>query len=123
MRLRLGSSWTRRIREVQGASESAAAPRWGARLATQCDAREDGVNAASENNRCGSKGLLKLLRGGVVADQVFENCQDVPAIAHDAFEQRPQRGLALGLAVPLGQHRGRDSDIGAQFFDGVAAQE
>jgi hypothetical protein len=67
--------------------------------------------------------LLEFLGGGVVADQIFENGEDVLAILHDFFKDGPQLGSADGFLVPFGQDGGGDLDIAAQFFGGVAAQK
>jgi hypothetical protein len=67
--------------------------------------------------------LLKLLRCGVMHDQVLEDRKDMPAIADNAFEQRTQRRLAPRFAIPLGEYGGGDFDIAAQFLGRVAAEE
>ena len=67
--------------------------------------------------------LLQALRSGIVAEQIFKNCQDVLAILDDAFQDRTKFGLALGFAIPLGEHRGGDANVAAQFIGGMAAKE
>jgi len=67
--------------------------------------------------------LLQALRSGIVAEQIFENGQDVLAILDDAFQNRTKLGLAFGFAIPLREHRGGDADVAAQFVGGMAAQE
>jgi hypothetical protein len=58
-----------------------------------------------------------------VADQIFENGEDVLSILHDFFKDGPQLGSADGFLVPFGENRGGDLDIAAQFFGGMAAQK
>src|ERR1700683_4309084 len=53
------------------------------------------------SSRSDARKLLKPLRGGVVADKVLENCEDVLAILHDALEQRAKLRLAHGFLIPL----------------------
>jgi len=67
--------------------------------------------------------LLQRLLRGVVADEVFEDGQHVPAIIHDSFEQPTEVRLALRFAVPLGEDGRRDFDIAPQLLSGVAPQE
>lgn len=71
----------------------------------------------------GLRELLKLLRGGIVADQVFEDSEHVLAILYDAFENRPQLRLANRLAVPFREDRWRHLYIASQFFRRMSAQE
>lgn len=71
----------------------------------------------------GLRELLEFLRGGVVADQVFENGQNVLAILHDALEHRPQLGFADRFAVPFREDRWRHLYILPQFFRRMSAQE
>jgi hypothetical protein len=67
--------------------------------------------------------LLKALLFGIVADQIFENREDVLAVAHDPFEQRPQSRLAFRFAVPLREYRCWHGNIAPQFIGSMAAQE
>jgi hypothetical protein len=72
----------------------------------------------------GSSDLLEaLLRGRVVADQVFENGEYVTPVFHHAFKNGTELRLALCLAVPLGENGGWDADIAAQFIGGMAAEK
>jgi hypothetical protein len=94
------------------------------RLAVRASLRHGEIESASISN-CETclRGLLQSLRRGIVHDQIFENCEDVPAIAHDLFEEGAQRRLVLGFAVPLGQDRCRHLDIAPQLLSRVPAQE
>ena len=67
--------------------------------------------------------LLQALRGGIVAEQIFENCEDVLAVLNDAFQDRTKLGLALGFAVPFSEHCGRDANVAAEFISRVAAEK
>jgi len=67
--------------------------------------------------------LLQALGCGIVAEQIFENCEDVLAVLNDAFQHRTKLGLALGFAVPFGEDCGRDANIAAEFIGGVAAEK
>lgn len=67
--------------------------------------------------------LLDLLGRDVVADEVFEDGQDVAAIFDDALEHRAEARLALGFAVPFGKYGGRYGDIPAKLFGFMATQE
>ena len=58
-----------------------------------------------------------------MADQIFENCQNVLAVANHAFEQRTKARLAFRFAVPFGEHRGRHFNIAAKFFGGMTSQK
>jgi hypothetical protein len=71
----------------------------------------------------GALKLLQSLRSGIVAEQIFENGEDVLAVLDDAFQNRTKLRLALGFAVPLREHRGGDANVAAQFVSGMAAQE
>ena len=59
--------------------------------------------------------LLKFLRGGIVADQVLENCEDVLPVAQDTLEQGTQLRRVDGFFVPLSEHGGRNRNVAAQF--------
>ena len=67
--------------------------------------------------------LLQALRSGIVAEEIFENGEDVLAILDDAFQNRTKLGLALGFAIPLSKHRGGDANVAAQFVGGMATKE
>jgi hypothetical protein len=67
--------------------------------------------------------LLEALRGGIVAEQIFENCEDVLAVLDDAFQNRTKLGLALGFAIPFSEHRGWHANVAAEFIGGVAAEK
>jgi hypothetical protein len=67
--------------------------------------------------------LLKALFLGIVANQIFENGEDMLAIAHDAFQQGTQRRLALRFAVPFGEHRCGHGNVAPKFLGGMTAQE
>jgi hypothetical protein len=56
---------------------------------------------------------LQALRSGIVAEQIFENCQDVLAILDNAFQNGTKLRLALGFAIPFGEHRGGDANVAA----------
>src|SRR5271156_2128266 len=78
------------------------------------------------NSNCGEcerAGLLKFLSGGVVADQIFKDGQDVLAIADDGLEYGAKLGLAHRFAVPFGENRCGDLNILAQLFGRMATQE
>jgi hypothetical protein len=53
----------------------------------------------------------------------FENGENVAAVIDHPGEDVTQRGVVLGFAMPLQQHRWRDLDIPAQLFSGMPAQE
>lgn len=78
---------------------------------------------ARDVKRYGARELLQALRGGIVAEQIFENGEDVLAVLDDAFQNRTKLGLALGFAIPLGEHGGGYANIAAQFVGGMAAKE
>ena len=67
--------------------------------------------------------LLKLLRRGVVHDQVLKDRKNMPAIADNAFEQRAQSRLSPRFAIPLGKYGGGDLDVAAQFLGRVATEK
>jgi hypothetical protein len=67
--------------------------------------------------------LLDFLRGGVVADEVFKNGQNVAAIFDDPFEHRAEARLALGFTVPFSKNGGGYGDIPAKLVGFVASQE
>ena len=71
--------------------------------------------------RCGK--LLQALRGGIVAEQIFENCEDVLAVLDDAFQDRTKLGLALAFAVPFSEDCGRDANVAAEFIGRVATEK
>ena len=58
-----------------------------------------------------------------MADEIFENGQDVATIFDDPFEHRAKMRLPLGFTVPFGKNGGGDGDIPAKLFGLVAAQE
>src|SRR5208282_1769867 len=67
--------------------------------------------------------LLELLRGGVVAHEIFEDGQNVAAIVDDSLEQRAQLRFAFALAVPLRQNCRRNLDVPPQFVRRVPAKK
>jgi hypothetical protein len=67
--------------------------------------------------------LLEALRGGIVADEVLEDCQDVLAILHDPLEQRAKLRLADGFFVPLGKDSGGDLNVLPKLVGRMAAEE
>jgi hypothetical protein len=67
--------------------------------------------------------LLQALRSGIVAEQIFENCEDVLAVLNDAFQHRTKLGLAFGFAVPFSEHCGRDANVAAEFIGRVATEK
>jgi len=78
------------------------------------------------NSNCGEcerAGLLKFLGGGVVADQIFKDGQDVLSIADDGLQDGPELGLAHRFTVPLSENRCGDLDVLAQLFGRMATQE
>jgi len=81
------------------------------------------LETSRAKKRRGESALLQSLLLGVVADEIFKNCEDVLAVAHDALKQRPQGRLAHCFAVPLREHRRRHSNVAPQFVGGMTAQE
>ena len=67
--------------------------------------------------------LLQALGCGIVAEQIFENCEDVLAVLDDAFQHRTKLRLALGFAVPFSEHCGRDANVAAEFIGRVATEK
>ena len=67
--------------------------------------------------------LLHALGARFGVDQGLENGENVAAVIDHAGEDVAQRGVALGFAMPLEQHRGRNLDIPAKLFGGMPAQE
>jgi hypothetical protein len=67
--------------------------------------------------------LLELLRGCVVANEIFEDRKYVLAVANDALEHGPQLGLADRLFIPLCEDAGRNLNVSPEFFGGVPAKE
>jgi hypothetical protein len=70
-----------------------------------------------------SASLLQALHSGIVAEQIFENGEDVLAVLDDAFQNGTKLRLALGFAIPLGENRSGDANVAAQFVGGMAAKE
>jgi hypothetical protein len=68
-------------------------------------------------------GLLQTLRSGIVAEQIFENGEDVLAVLNDAFQDGAKLGLALGFAIPLCENGGGDANVASQFIGGMASQK
>lgn len=58
-----------------------------------------------------------------MADQVFENGENVLAILNDLLEDAAQAWFALGLAIPFCKHSRRDSNIPPKFFRRMAAKK
>jgi hypothetical protein len=78
------------------------------------------------NSNCGeceSAELLKFLGGGVVADQIFKDGQDVLSIADDGLQDGTKLGLAHRFAVPFSENRCGDLNVLAQLFGRMATQE
>jgi hypothetical protein len=69
------------------------------------------------------KKLLKLLRRGVVHNQVLKDGKHVLAIFDDALKHRPQLRLLLRFFVPLRKNRRWDGNIPPQLVGRVAAHE
>ena len=67
--------------------------------------------------------LLQTLGGGVVADQIFENREDVLPVLNHTFQNRTKLRLALRFPVPLGKDCSRDADVAAQLVGRVTAEE
>src|ERR1700677_4009598 len=67
--------------------------------------------------------LLQFLRGGVVANQIFEDSQDVLSVLHDCIEHGPRSRGAHGFLIPFRENRSRDLDVPAQFCGGIAAEK
>ena len=59
--------------------------------------------------------LLQTLRSGIVADQIFEDGENVLAVLHDAFENRAELRLAFCFAIPFREDSGGDANIAAEF--------
>ena len=72
---------------------------------------------------CVSGILLHALGARFGVNQRLENGQNVAAVIDHAREDIAQRRVALGFAMPLQQHRGRNLDIPAKLFGGMSAQE
>ncbi|MGH9827370.1 MAG: hypothetical protein ACREDR_29425 [Blastocatellia bacterium] len=58
-----------------------------------------------------------------MADQVFENGEDMLAVPDNLLEEEAQTGLALGFAVPFCKHGGRDLNIPPKLFRRMATQK
>jgi hypothetical protein len=58
-----------------------------------------------------------------VAEQIFENGEDVLAILNYAFQNGAKLGLALGFAIPLGENGGGYANVAAEFIGGMASQK
>ena len=58
-----------------------------------------------------------------MADQIFENSEDVLAVLNHSFENRAKRGLALRFAIPLGEDRCGDANVAAEFVSRMAAEK
>jgi hypothetical protein len=72
--------------------------------------------------RRGAK-LLQTLRGGIVANQIFENREDVLAVLNHSFENRAKLRLTLRFAIPFGEDRCGDTNVAAEFISGMAAEK
>lgn len=68
-------------------------------------------------------GLLHALGAGFCVEECFKNGEDVAAILDHSSEKISQRRIALGLAIPLQLHRGRNLDVSPKLFRGVSTQE
>lgn len=66
---------------------------------------------------------MNFLSGAVVHDQILENGKYMPPVFNDALEQRAKVRLALAFAIPLGEDGRGNSNVAAQFFGVVSAQE
>jgi hypothetical protein len=67
--------------------------------------------------------LLHALFLGVPPDQGIEDGEDVAPVFDHAVENISQFRVALGVAVPLQQYRGRHFDIAAELLGRMAPQE
>jgi hypothetical protein len=67
--------------------------------------------------------LLNALLLCVPADEGIEYGEDVAPVFDHAIEDVPQFGVALGVAVPLQQHRRRHLDVAPKLLRRVPAQE
>jgi hypothetical protein len=67
--------------------------------------------------------LLKFLRGRVVADQIFEDREDMLAVADDALEDGTKFGLLDGFLVPLRENASGNLDVFSKFFRGMSTKK
>ena len=58
-----------------------------------------------------------------MVDEIFEDREDVPAVADHAIEQFAQLRFARGLFIPLCQNRRRNFYVSAQLFRGMPTQK
>ena len=72
--------------------------------------------------RRGAK-LLQTLGGGIVADQIFENRENVLAVLNHSFQNRTKLRLALRFAIPFGKNRCGDANVAAEFVSRMAAEK
>ncbi|GAC1703068.1 MAG: hypothetical protein NVS9B4_10060 [Candidatus Acidiferrum sp.] len=81
---------------------------------------------SGKGEECGWEWQLQLLDAlwqTVGPDQGIENCKDVAAVFHHASKNIAQIGVAVGFFVPFQQYGGRDFDVAAQLFGGMATKE
>jgi len=58
-----------------------------------------------------------------VADEIFEDSEDVLAVSNDALEHGTQLRLPNRFFVPLREHAGRNLNIFPEFIGGVTAEK
>ena len=83
----------------------------------------DEVDEIQIAGNCEETALLKFLGCGIVANQIFKDCQDVLAVADDGLEYRTKLRLSHSLAVPFSENRRGNLNILSKFFGRMAAQE
>lgn len=67
--------------------------------------------------------LLYAVVVNVRTDQGIKDCQNVSSVFHHPREDIAQFRFAFRLAVPLCQNHGRDFDVSAELFRGMASEE
>ena len=68
-------------------------------------------------------GLLELLIGGIVADQIFEDGEDMLSVQHNFFEDGTKFRSAHGFLVPFGEDGGGHLNVATQFIGGMTAKK
>src|SRR5271156_2353858 len=81
------------------------------------------VNEDCERKARRLTALLKFLRRGVVANQVFEEGQDVLSILNDFLKNGAKLRGAHGFLVPFCEYRGGNLYVPTQFLRGMSAQK
>ena len=120
---RARSQLERRSQRRRGANSVASRAKSIRARGTRTDRTVISKISAQNKSMAGNSTLLQSLLLGIVADEIFKNGEDVPAVAHDAFEKRPQGRLAHRFAVPLREDRGGHSNVAPEFIGGMAAQK